>query len=254
MLVKSIKHRKHRKLYIFLSPVFVLFMYGVLSGIFGYVTGKATFLYHTQTNQIQLDSSQDFDHEFRVYYHDFRGKHYGPINMITGAKMYYGKINDLTIKALVKLFGYQNNMYEGVIPNPDEIYEAFMNEPIDSIHLISASLEQASFLYRNKQYTIRYAKNLRSGHAPVDVSPYASIMERVEDTGVHSGEYMMRPNAAIKVSGTFYPLLIVIDEEKVNKNNCLELLLIDLTHQQRFATYSIKESEQYTCTYCMCKY
>ena len=82
------KKGKKWKLFLLLSPPVSLAIVGFTVGLFGYISGSATFVYNSKSNAIQLDSYQNFDHDYRVYYPDFRGKHYGPISGINLSYMY----------------------------------------------------------------------------------------------------------------------------------------------------------------------
>jgi len=255
-VVKSKRSTKKWNLFLLLSPVTVLFFCGFFNGVINYFQGTATFLFHSEKNLIALDSYQDFDHKYRVYYHDFGGKFYGPINGISLARMYAGKVNDILIKTLTNTLGYQNHMYQGEIPSPDKIYNALMTSPLDTIFLKAASPQNAAFNYNGKEYNIKNAtRKSRDIDSPIlCYNGNCLTDERIPlgDGKSLIGGKILAEGAFFVASNYFHPLLLVVDEANVAYNECIEVWLVDLELEQMFASYSIEGSKRYNCTFCYC--
>ena len=231
-------------------------MIGLMIGLFSYLTGNATFVFNTKHNVIKLDSYQNFDHEYRAYYTDFRGKHYGPMSAINFSYMYRGKINDYTIKLLTNVFGYQPGMYDEHIPTPEEIYKAFETDSLYVIALTDASPEFASFEFKGKKYRITNTSiSDEDIESPIKCSYGALTDKRIKQKDgsyLITDEKVMEPGVAFVASMKFYPLMIVTESIYFDKNDCTEIQLIDLEREIRFAHYSIKGPKVYPCTFCYC--
>lgn len=249
------KEKRPWKIYLLLSPPVALFIIGFLTGSLGYLTGNATFVFNNKHNMIRLDSYQNFDHDYRVYYPDFRGKHYGPISGINLSYMYRGKINDYTIKLLTNAIGYQFGMYQGKIPSPEEMYEAFESDSLYIIELTDASINHASFQFDNREYKIRAtAKSDEDIESPIMCYPGALTDARVKQrNGTYNiGGKVLDKGASFVALLKYYPLMIVTESIHVDRNDCTVIQLIDLEREIRFAHYSIKNGKIYPCTFCYC--
>lgn len=249
------KEKRKWKIYLLLSPPIALSIIGFLTGTIGYITGHATFVFNNKHNVIRLDSYQNFDHDYRVYYPDFRGKHYGPISGINLSYMYRGRINDYTIKLLTNAFGYQFGMYQGKIPSPGEMYEAFESDSLYIIKLTDASINHASFTFNDHEYRIRAtAKSDEDIESPIMCYPGALTDARIKqkDGTYLIGEKILDERATFVASMKYYPLMIVTESIYVNRDGCTVIQLIDLEREIRFAHYSIKNGKIYPCTFCYC--
>jgi hypothetical protein len=226
-IFKTIKNKQKWKSLFFLSPIFILFFLGFFSGLYSYINGSGTFLFHNKKSTIVLNSYQDFDSDYRVYYQDFRGKHYGPISFITSAKLFRGKINDLTLKIIINCFGYQFKMYRGKIPTAEEIFEALKDSKTE-VSFTYTNHKNVDLFYKGQKYRIEKSTN----------------MVKKNDKALNCNK------GNCYVSDAFYPLLIVADEMPGEYNNCIEIQLIDLENKILFTEYSIKKHKKFDNTFC----
>jgi energy-coupling factor transporter transmembrane protein EcfT len=203
-----IKKNKIWKRHLLFSPVIIITAFYFFKSIITYSIGSGTLMLNTKASNINFFSSKDFDYENRLYYHDYKGEHYGPISFL-GYGNYYGYlVNDGTLKLLVSAFGYQAKMYKGKFPDKKDLYNAFATEKFEKVLLDEAANGYAKFTYRGN--AIKLYKKANNESCLKGEGGY-SLLEDVRipiDSNTFSvNTKAMRKGASINIISKYYPLL-----------------------------------------------
>ena len=236
-MIKCIRAKSGKwRLLLFLNPFVSFFILAVLYTTVTYSIGKAKFFLNQSDGGLHIYSEEGFDFRYRVFYEDFKGEHYGNINLFSARRYYMGIIEDKVIKVCVNIFGYQHNMYKGYIPGAAETWQTVTYSRPDSI-IVTEDTDpgRISFDFRGKHHSFSMEDPLsgeslsiyNDGFTMVDTT-YAG------DTIVHHDSRQI-PKQMLYVSAKYYPLLINIQSGTISDGPCVYIQLLDLVHDKVIA-------------------
>lgn len=239
---------KFLKKHLLFSPFVFLFIIGILKGTIGYLTGDAHLYYRDKDDRFYTNYRK-FDFNLRVYYYDNTCPSF--------YTLYSGISNDFVVKSLVKLFGFQRNLYGGHIPEYFEINNLVDQGKVLKIYLDSSDVNFISFKFNEKQYNIT-AKDYSYNGADFIVECHNSnpvvangIMIPDKWDSLPDVNHKLYPfNLQVPYFfciARYFPLLIAIDNPDPGGGRMVQL--IDLENKIVFANYSIDQDSQYGTTF-----
>ncbi len=208
LIILLYKKNKIWKRHLLLSPLIVVTLFCFLKSIASFSIGKGTLMLNHKNTNIHFFSNKDFDYTYRLYYHNYDGEHYGSISLLSYGSYYSYLINDYTLKGLVGAFGYQAKMYNGKIPNREELYHSFATEKIEKVFLDEAAIGYAKFTYRGKAIKLYKHDNFESclkgegGYGLLD-----DVRIPIDSNTYSVSTKAMRKGAHIFIMSKYYPLL-----------------------------------------------
>ena len=236
-MIKCIRERSKKWLPLLLLNPFVIF--SILATLYATITysiGKAQFFFNQSDGSLHLYSEQHFDFQYRVFYRDFKGEHYGYFNLFSARRYYMGIVEDKVIKTLVNTFGYQHNMYKGYIPGAAETWQAVTTTRPDSVMILEdPAPDRISFNFRGKHHSFIIEDQL-SGQSLFMFNNSYSVSDTIypDDTTVHHDSRPI-PKPMLYVSTKYYPLLINILPGTMDDGPCVNMQLLDLVHDKVIA-------------------